>query len=132
MRELSFMAKAISTGEWLYGDLTHYSDKSVQIWVRGFDGQRENYMAEPETVGEFTGAEDRHGDPIYEGDIIKSKGKRARAAYAVEYSKNICGFIARGIGVLVSPCLNPGTMKDYEIIGNIYDNPELLGGEKHE
>ena len=127
MRELMFRAKALDTGEWLYGDLTHHA-YGIQIWTHSA-GEAWNYMAKPETVGQFTGAHDKYGTAIYEGDIIK--GKRV-AAYAVEYSENICGFVTRGTGVLSSPCMNYGTMKDYEIIGNIYDNPELLGGEKHE
>lgn len=35
-----------------------------------------------------------------------------------------------GIGVLSTPCMNHGTMKSYEVIGNIYDSPELFGVKK--
>ena len=83
------------------------------------------YEVVPKTIGQFTGLTDRNGVKIFEGDIIKGKGKNV---FAVEYSQNIAGFITKGFGVLCCPCMNAGTMEFYEVIGNIHENPELMGG----
>lgn len=80
------------------------------------------------TVGQYTGLTDKNGVKIFEGDIIKGKGKQV---YVVEYNENIAGFSTKGFGVLSRPAMNSGTMNFYEVIGNIHDDPELMGGDEN-
>ena len=82
----------------------------------------------PKTIGQFTGLYDAHGKRIYEGDILKWKADNRLYAvifkwgmfYAsVEvYNKDIYGGFP--LHTLA------GDEKDIEIVGNIYDNPELI------
>ena len=65
----------------------------------------------PETVSQFTGLVDKNSEKIFEGDIIRFEGEKI--AYRV-------GF--------VDGCFSPfDCLSSYklEVIGNIYDNPEL-------
>ena len=60
-------------------------------------------------------------------DLLAKAGKDRRVAQVFEiwWSEGCCGFIA-GRGVHTRPNLNPATVAAYLVVGNIYDNPELL------
>lgn len=128
-REILYRGKQIVSGEWIYG--VPISNDNITCIFKLTDGLSElkGFQVKTETVGQYTGLTDRNGKKIFEGDIIKSKGKKA---FAVEYSQNIAGFVTKGFGILSCPCMNVGTMKSYEVIGNIYDNPELMEGTDNE
>lgn len=127
MREILFRGKKNNSNDWVYGNLFNpdKADTPTQICM-GTHIVRICYEIDPETVGEFTGRTDKNGKKIFEGDIIKGKvhemnGYRVRKG-VVEYHD--VGFIMN---------LEPNSWYDQknippdcEIIGNIYDNPELL------
>lgn len=149
MREILFRGKDKHTGEWVSGHFytTPYAGNDNKTLNCHFISNPNSYgsnMVLPETVGEFTGLRDTTGLLIFEGDILKiAKRSDSAGRYyhpPIDYPVNVvvkwdhCGWMwetlcedKRYIGF-------PEAWGHYlcEVIGNIHDNPELLGGTEHE
>lgn len=119
MREILFRGKRVDNGEWAYGSYVHIVQyKGSTDYIA--DEEPDQYVVIPETVGQYTWLTDKNGVKIFEGDIIHGN----LGNFVVRWSDNISGFVA-GEKERTHPCMNRGTTKCYEVIGNIYDNPEL-------
>ena len=132
MRTIKFRGKSIDGKEWLYGDLVSSADKKrFAILVNNKESYDECEVA-PETVGQFSELYDYNKKEIYEGDILKWSNGRS---YVVKFWEGM--FYASveecNDGILGGFPLH--ALTDYEdrkceIVGNIFDNPELLKGGK--
>lgn len=93
------------------------------------------YKVDKETLGQYTGLHDKNGKEIYEGDIVRCK--KYIGGNFVDYciEKGFVEFKDGEFGLHRKQGYYQSLKKfleyDYEleVIGNIYDNPELLGGE---
>ena len=128
MREIKFRAKEIgSEGKWRVGDL-HITATKPHI-----HSLSNKYLIKIETIGQFTGLRDSIGREIYEGDIIRSfDSKGEPIIHYLLYDNEEAGFVAVlkgsakgdfGYGRCYQQWI---TECEKEIIGNIYDDPELL------
>jgi uncharacterized phage protein (TIGR01671 family) len=138
MREIQFRGKRVSNSEWIYGDL-HHGILSKSVFVNG-------YEVDPGTVGQYTGLKDKNDVGIYEGDIVtwddRSNGKYWRVAqvYYDKFGRLCYKFTHKTTTTdLIGSIWYQGqfayaetTHIDLEIIGNIHENPELLGGSECE
>ena len=121
MREILFRGKRVDNGEWETGSLVYARMGTSEEQASIADKMTAYHTPViPETVGQYTGLTDKNGNKIFEGDIIHGFSGN----FAVRWSPEICSFVA-GEGRRIRPAMTYGTMKSFEVIGNIYDNPEL-------
>ena len=132
MREIIFRGKSVNTGEWIAGDLIHYESGEVVILERfsgyGYEAT-EIYRRDrviPETVGQYTGLTDKNGERIFEGDIVEIL--REDEHLEVEWAKEEARFIFQGSTFICD--FDNYWANEIEVIGNMHDTPELLGGDK--
>ncbi len=143
MRERLFRGKRVDNGEWIVGGFLQDDDGKTYIvgyeHRGGIDGMidAELILCEviPETVGQYIELPDKNGEKIFEGDIVRVllswDEDDVMDVGRVFYSEEICGFY-RTSKVFGGGCPSMTYTDEYEIIGNIYDNPELIGGETNE
>lgn len=155
MREYLFRGKRIDNGQWIYGyyikAIHHWHNHGVhEDWIAtdtvqngGWCNVRGKYAVSPETIGQYTGLTDKNGKKIFEGDIIQTtrKGLKGEKTFRFvikygayipeEYCKEIYNQ-AEVIGFYAFDGERDFQISNYpkmlEVIGNIHDNPELLGG----
>jgi len=153
VREIWFRGKRVSDGEWIQGDLITETSSKLEV-KRTFIHLRlsevaftENFLSsslvlyevDPETVGQFTCLHDENEREIYEGDITQDN------------TANYCKLIAwHGNGFKWKSILNKRgierqklsirpfpsydfcemqNVESHEVIGNVWDNPELVGDD---
>ena len=115
MREIRFRGKRLDNGEWVTGCLKHVyrNDFPPEItsWTDAEGGYYRTDPVNPNTVGQYTGLKDEDGNEIYEGDIVSKEGFSPASVmfHDLRYYPTMMS-----IGC--------------SVIGNIYDNPELLDG----
>ena len=134
MREILFRGKRTDNGTWAYGYLFCIWERTYLCWGTTNDVPNMKEVI-PETVGQYTGLTDKNGKRIFEGDIVRYGTNTNRADNEEIYE---VVFETRGgsgyFGIRISEietwqfCLEVPA-KLMEVIGNIHDNPELLGGE---
>lgn len=135
-RKIKFRGQQINTKKWIHGYL--YREKGLYLICENIRyAEKEPILLD--TVGQFTGLHDKNGKEIYEGDIVLYEDWEM--AYEgggndsfinkgiVEYCEdNCCYNVTERQTVDITDVLYKDN-EDLEVIGNIYENPELLGGE---
>ena len=130
MREILFRGRR-TDGKWLYG---HYTDDTAYdadfpciVPLRCYP-ECADYCVDKRTVGQYTGLEDIDGNKIFEGDILLSR-------YDEKHPEDICYEVVlwHDNGWCIKEGTHaPGRCDEYaclmysKVVGNVYDNPELL------
>ena len=121
MRPIKFRAQDLASNKWLYGDLRHHKDDVCIFEQGGLKGEQ----VKKETVGQFTGLRDINGKDIYEGDILEVNYADEESYLEVRFVRGVFAFLWNGDLDDEFPC-NAPTHEWARVVGNIYDNPELI------
>lgn len=144
-RQILFRGKRLDNGEWVYGYLIapEFAPDKKYIGYLFADDDHDIDVVEvdPETVGQYTGLEDMNKRKIFEGDIVKYQFDNDDCPFPNKNTKPIIGKIffsdfrasfSVTAGRNGSTAINNDLFRYVQngnrvkVIGNIYDNPELL------
>lgn len=121
MREILFRGKPLGNlhGKFIYGSLGVIDTDLCAIYHCFEFNDDEMLLVDPETVGQYTGLTDKNGKKIFEGDIVKYKNSSpCQIAYIDSQFVMMWKNFYRNFEQVYDD--------EIEVIGNIYDNPEML------
>ena len=154
IREILFKAKRVDNGEWVEGayykqDYFYGDEVEKHIIITSSDALTNDfdldfYKVIPETLGQFTGLTDKNGKRIFEGDIVRVKGVKGDenwkdydeigkavfvdGAFLIEVPKEYNGI--KHYSKIHSYYMTTADWVTREVVGNRFDNPELLTAER--
>lgn len=138
MRPIEFRGKAEANrrhggGYWIYGDLVQLVQNKGLVFMDNGQGVLDE--VDPESVGQYTGVYDKFDECIFEGDIVRFDYEDDDGKYAPEDFLIIFENGAFKAQYLSNRECKPHTFDEIDItesriIGNQWDNPELLEVKK--
>lgn len=147
MREILFRAKRIDNGEWVegyyiyhikrticpIGDSVKPEDEQHVIMQDGFSdwNMPRNTVVfdiDPETVCQYTGLTDKNGKRIWGNDIVRIENSMDEGIGNIEFYGGMW-YVDGEPSNSLHDIMEYDDIAEIEVIGNIFDNPELLKGE---
>lgn len=128
MREILFRGKRIADGKWMYG-LPSYDEygniEEIQVW----DGEDISFcLVDPETICQYTGLTDKNGKKIWENDILEGHldDEFPEDVTREKVIWHESGWKTEEPGCVDKEYLDEFDTENFEVVGNVFDNPELL------
>ena len=141
MRDILFRGKMYN-GEWIEGDLINTVRKEDErfrdaVMILGLEYERvgeygairKHEFVRPETVGQYTGLKDKGGKRIFEGDIVFLANRFGKGLHWIVEWHNGTLSLKQGLCDYWA-CFEDMKGYTFEVVGNIHDEPELLGGDE--
>lgn len=142
MREILFRGQTRRYGEkvklngekiksnWVYGGIFPQNGDGDFAIIYQQKPTVEKYPVYADTVGQYTGLTDKNGTKIFEGDIVKYGDTVHNVVFEQRNGTAYFGLVYSTLETLSFGYYQD--LKQIEVIGNIYDNPELLGDENND
>ncbi len=141
MGEIKFRGKDKKTGKWAYGSYVYIKEnrKGEQHFIFEYivnEKTKDSYTTEcvvsNKTIGRFTGIRDRMEEDIYEGDIVCDNFCNIGIivysvhfmGWRIRFKKGRKDLVERSVPVEIFSWVYPKIA--LEVIGNVFDNPELI------
>ena len=129
MREIKFRGKRIDNHKWVHG---YYFEgftgiPYILVLHDHILGMTEFYEVDPDTVGQYTGLKDKNGKEIWEGDVCRviANTRVPQDPFAVIWNNEYAQWFWKDLKG--EDEFWKSIAERSEVIGNIHDNPELLG-----
>lgn len=133
-RKILFRGYSTDSNQWVYGFYREYLIYQscgkcldhINYFIDLSRGGSE--YVKPETVGQFTGLYDKNGKEIYEGDIVSNGHRNYSISFSLRYGWMLTmenfGYSIRN--ETTDSSFDNAIIDGVAVIGNVYDNPELL------
>lgn len=122
-----FRGKRTDNNEWEYGLPSYDEDgeiEEIEVWS---EDDINFYSVDPSTICQCIGIEDKNGKLIFENDIVRIVYDGIEHIYIIKWDVDELDFKAtNGKENYGSNFQYLGCCEEVEIIGNFFDNPELL------
>ena len=141
MKEILFRAKQIDDGEWVEGYyammgkgnlIRHYIVQNCALTGLFEDPEDNMYFndveIDPETLCQYTGMVDRNGKRIWEDDIVKHEISDTLGTVKW-YQEDYVGWCVDDV-MIDEQQFTDEMWNECEVVGDIFDTPELLKGEE--
>ena len=138
MREILFKAKRLDNGEWVEGFCVNISNKHLYIFTGKLDISNgyldlEKYSVGPKTLCQYTGLTDKNGNKIWENDAVRYEDDLVNMVKVdlIGWNETHAAFtiLADEKGNMKYYYIDEFIASNFEVIGNIFDNPELMKNE---
>ena len=135
MREILFRGQRTHSGEWIEGCYVRHVVRNCPFAYITLSNTAELIRIYTDTLGQYTGLTDKNGKKIFEGDIVKTSkfntpfSLSINKKYIIKFDLQFGAFIGQDKYDMYFTTFD-GDSDEFEVIGNIHDNPELLKGEQ--
>lgn len=124
MNKNTFRGKTISTDTWIYGGHAAWNDRHFIICPDELPNTWLHYEVYPESVGRSIGIQDANNNPIFENDYVREIGDEEAAL--IIWDDITAKFQIAWWSIISDFGCFDGN--EFEVIGNSYDDPDLMNG----